>query len=74
MLMSLSFARNKGGGNDLQDKLISEYWVADKNTRNMFKKKKSINKSVPNCQMSVNYFNYHQNAKSSACVKVLVEK
>lgn len=41
MLMSLSFARNKGGGgNDLQDKLISEYWVADKNTRNMFKKKK----------------------------------
>lgn len=38
MLMSLSFARNKGE-NDLQDKLISEYWVADKNTRNMFKKK-----------------------------------
>lgn len=42
MLMSLSFARNKGGGNDLQDKLISEYWVPDKNTRNMFKKKKNV--------------------------------
>lgn len=39
MLMVFEFC-TKYGGNDLQDKLISEYWVADKNTRNMFKKKK----------------------------------